>query len=67
MKCELCTSGEREIERGLCLPCGEATARLSKIVNRAAEPATGDFMKKQAVARTKHAPVIAAIPNYGWL
>ena len=67
MECELCTPGEREIERRLWLPCGEAIARLSKIVNRAAERATGDFMKKQIAARTTHAPVIAAILNYGWL
>lgn len=43
MKCELCSSGEREREHRLCLSCREEMARLSKIVNTAAEPAAEDL------------------------
>jgi hypothetical protein len=67
MKCELCSSGERESEHRLCPPCGEAIARLSKIVNKEAEPATRELVKKQTAARTEPAPAIAVMLNYGWL
>jgi hypothetical protein len=67
MKCELCSSGEREREHRLCLSCKEAMARLSQSVTSAPEPAVGELVKKQTAVGAKHAPIIAAIPNCGWL
>ena len=66
MKCELCSSGQREREQRLCLPCMETMARLWKIVNGATEPAAGEAMTEQAV-RTKYAPPVAVTPNFAWL
>ena len=48
MKCELCSSGQREGARKLCLPCLEAIARLWKIVNSVAGPAAGESVTVQA-------------------
>jgi len=66
MKCELCSSGERERAHRLCLSCREAIGRLRKIVNSAAAPAAGELVNKQTAVGIKYAP-IAVITNYGWL
>jgi hypothetical protein len=67
MQCELCSSGERERDHRLCLPCMEAMARLWKIVSSAAVPAAEDAVREQAAVRTKAVPIIAVTPNFGGL
>ena len=59
MKCELCSSGQRERGRRLCLPCTEAVVRLWKIVTSEAIPVAGQAVTGQAAVQTKHVPIIA--------
>ena len=59
MKCELCSSGQREHGRRLCLPCMEAVARLWKIVCSEATQAAGQTLTRPAAIQTKYVPIIA--------
>jgi hypothetical protein len=67
MKCELCSSGRRERDHRLCLPCMEAMARLWKIVSSAAVPAAEDVVREQAAVRTKAVPIMAVTTSFGGL
>ena len=67
MKCELCSSGQREHGRRLCLPCMEAMGRLWNIANNATVSCARKDEKVQAAARTKYAPFVALPPNISLL
>ena len=67
MRCELCSSGEREPMLSLCTPCLEAVARLWKIANGVTESCARKDDKVQAEARAKGAPIIVVTPNFGAL
>jgi hypothetical protein len=64
MRCELCSSGQREHGRRLCLPCMEAVARLWKLANCATVSYAGQDDNMQAAVRTKSASIIVATPNF---
>jgi hypothetical protein len=59
MNCELCSSGQREGARRLCLACMEAIARLLEIVNSVAEGAAGAALTVQAAVQPERAPIIS--------
>jgi hypothetical protein len=67
MRCELCSSGQREHGRRLCLPCMEAVARLWTITNRTIEPLAGEIVKAQPAVKIKYAPIVALRPNISLL
>jgi hypothetical protein len=67
MKCELCSSGQREHGRRLCLSCMEAVARLWNIASNATVSQARQDEKVQAAARTKYVPIVALPPNISLL
>ena len=67
MKCELCSSGQREHERRLCPACMEAVARLSEIVNSATVSYASNDDKVQAAVQTESAPIICHDAQLKWL
>jgi hypothetical protein len=56
MKCELCSSSQREREHGLCLPCMEAMARLwtRNAVTHTADPGTARPLTGPGQGREEH-------------
>lgn len=66
MKCELCSSGQREGGRRSCLPCIEAMARLWKIVNSVGEPVAADAVTVQGSVQAGHAPFVCPDSQLKW-